>query len=63
MVSALPETQIARLVARGMDEADARARLAAQMPLEDKAAFADVLLDNEGTLEELEAQVDRFWQV
>ena len=45
-----------------MDEADARARLAAQMPLEDKVVFADVLFDNEGTLEELEAQVDRFWR-
>ena len=62
VVSALPETQIRRLVARGMDEADARARLAAQMPLEDKVVFADVLLDNEGTLQELEAQVDRFWR-
>jgi dephospho-CoA kinase len=44
-----------------MDEDDARARLAAQMPLEDKAAVADVLLDNEGTEAELEAQVDRLW--
>ena len=62
VVSALPETQIRRLVARGMDESDARARLAAQMPLEDKVAFADVLFDNEGTIEELETQVDRFWR-
>ena len=62
VVSTLPETQIRRLVARGMDEADARARLATQMPLEDKVAFADVVFDNEGTLEELEAQVDRFWR-
>ena len=61
VVSAEPETQIGRLVARGMDEADARARLAAQMPLADKAEVADVVLDNEGTLEELEGQVDRLW--
>jgi dephospho-CoA kinase len=61
VVSAEPETQIARLVARGMDEADARARLAAQMPLSEKAQVADVVLDNEGSLEELEAQVDRLW--
>jgi dephospho-CoA kinase len=32
------------------------------MPLEDKVAFADVLFDNEGTLEELGTQVDRFWR-
>ncbi|HEY8018750.1 MAG TPA: dephospho-CoA kinase [Actinomycetota bacterium] len=61
VVSAEPETQIGRLVARGMDEADARARLAAQMPLAEKAEVADVVLDNEGTLEELENQVDRLW--
>ncbi len=61
VVSARPETQIRRLVARGLDEADARARLATQMPLEEMAAVADVLLDNEGTLAELERQVDRLW--
>jgi dephospho-CoA kinase len=61
VVSASRATQIARLLARGMDEEDARARLAAQMPLEDKAAEADVLLDNEGTEDELRAQVDRLW--
>jgi dephospho-CoA kinase len=61
VVSAGTETQIARLVARGMDEADARARLAAQMPLAEKSEVADVVLDNEGTLDELERQVDRLW--
>jgi dephospho-CoA kinase len=61
VVSASTPTQIARLAARGMDEDDARARLAVQMPLEEKAAVADVLLDNEGTTAELEAQVDRLW--
>jgi dephospho-CoA kinase len=61
VVAAEPETQIARLVARGMDEADARARLAAQMPLSRKAEVADVVLDNEGSLDELRDQVDRLW--
>jgi len=61
VVSASPATQIARLLARGMSEQDARARLAAQMPLEDKVVVADVVLDNEGTEEELEAQVERIW--
>jgi dephospho-CoA kinase len=44
-----------------MDEEDARARLAAQMPLEQKAEVADVVLDNEGSIDELERQVDRLW--
>jgi len=61
VVSARPETQIARSVARGMDEADARARLAVQLPLGDKVERADVVLDNEGTLEALEEQVARLW--
>jgi dephospho-CoA kinase len=61
VVSASTSTQIARLVARGMGEEDARARLASQMPLEDKAEVADVLLDNEGTEAELRAQVERLW--
>jgi dephospho-CoA kinase len=61
VVAASPETQVFRLVARGMPEDDALARMAAQMPLEDKAAVADVVIDNEGSLEELRAQVDRLW--
>jgi dephospho-CoA kinase len=62
VVTASEPRRIARLIARGMDEADARARLAAQMPLEDKAGAADVVLDNDGTETELEAQVDTLWK-
>jgi dephospho-CoA kinase len=61
VVSAAPETQVARSAARGMEEADVRARIAAQLPLEERARMADVLLDNEGSLEELEAEVDVLW--
>ena len=61
VISADPETQVARTVARGMDEADVRARLAAQLPIEERARAADVLLDNEDTLEDLEAEVAVLW--
>ncbi len=61
VVSASPPTQLERVVARGMDPADAEARMAMQMPLDERAPHADVLLDNEGTLEELERQVERLW--
>jgi len=62
VVSALVATQIERLMRqRGMSEAAIRARIDAQAPLEDKAAVADFLVDNEGTLAELESQVERLW--
>jgi dephospho-CoA kinase len=62
VVSARVETQIERLLRdRAMSEDEVRARIAAQAPLEEKAAAADVILDNEGTLEDLEREVDRLW--
>jgi dephospho-CoA kinase len=61
VVEADLETRVARLVQRGLREADARARIAAQATDEQRRAVADVVLDNSGTPEELAAQVDRFW--
>ena len=62
VVSATVAMQIERLMRqRGMSEAAIRARIDAQAPLEDKAAVADLLVDNGGTLDELEGQVERLW--
>lgn len=62
VVSATVGTQIERLMRqRGMSEPSIRARIDAQAPLEDKAAAADFLVDNEGSLDELESQVERLW--
>jgi dephospho-CoA kinase len=62
VVSATVATQIERLMRqRGMSEASIRARIDAQAPLEDKAAVADFIVDNEGTLDDLESQVERLW--
>lgn len=61
VVSVSPETQVVRSVGRGMAEDDVRARIAAQLPLEERARQADVIIDNEGTLDDLERQVDRLW--
>ncbi|GER23431.1 dephospho-CoA kinase [Zafaria cholistanensis] len=47
---------------RGMAESDARARIAAQATDGERAAIADVVLENSGTLEELRAAVDRVWR-
>jgi dephospho-CoA kinase len=61
VVEADPETRVARLVQRGLTEEDARARMAAQATDEQRRAVADVVLDNSGTPDQLESQVDRFW--
>lgn len=62
VVSATFATQIERLMRqRGMSEPSIRARIDAQAPLEDKAAAADFLVDNEGSLDELESQVEQLW--
>jgi len=63
VVVAVPvSVQVERLMRdRGMSEAAVRARIDAQAPLEDKAAVADILLDNEGSPEELARQIDRIW--
>ncbi len=54
-----PQQQLQRLVARdGAGEADARARIAAQWPLERKRALADVVIENRGGWPELEAAVN-----
>jgi dephospho-CoA kinase len=46
---------------RGMSEGDARARIAAQASDEQRAAIAWWVVVNEGTLEELQAEVARLW--
>jgi dephospho-CoA kinase len=57
-----PEIAIARLVEhRGFSEADARARVARQASRQERVAKADFLIDNAGSLDELEAQADAAW--
>ena len=52
------EERVRRLVAhRGLDEADARARMARQLPDDVRNAAADVIIDNNGPLEDLAPQV------
>lgn len=56
------EVQVERLVRdRGMTEADARARIAAQATREDRIAVATHVIDNTGTLDDLRARVAEVW--
>ncbi|HVA71108.1 MAG TPA: dephospho-CoA kinase [Acidimicrobiales bacterium] len=54
-----PTTALKRLCTlRGLSEDDARARLAVQMSNDERAALADLVFWNEGTLDDLFAQLD-----
>jgi len=53
--------QLERLVERGMPEADARARIANQLPIDEKLARATYVIDNSGTREETRAQTEKVW--
>ena len=58
-----PEVAVRRLVAdRGLTAAEARARLARQAPRPARLALADFVIDNNGALADLEAQVARCWE-
>ncbi len=63
LVSAPPQVQIERLVARnGYTDQQARQRLNAQLPLEEKVRRSRWVLDNSGTEAELEQQLRRLWE-
>jgi dephospho-CoA kinase len=57
-----PALQVARLIERGLTEADARARLAAQMPAADKGRHADFVVETGGSPAETDRQVDAIWR-
>jgi dephospho-CoA kinase len=62
VVDVPPLTQATRLVRRrGMTPEQARARMAAQASREQRLAIADIVIDNSGTLAELDRQVGELW--
>ncbi|HEX4812453.1 MAG TPA: dephospho-CoA kinase [Nonomuraea sp.] len=62
VVDAADDVRIRRLAEhRGMAESDAEARIAAQARREDRLAVADLVIPNEGSLEELDARVSDVW--
>ena len=59
LVAVSKETQLKRLMERNhLSELQAKERIAAQMPLDEKRAHADLVLDNNGDLTALYAQLD-----
>ncbi|MFL4472568.1 dephospho-CoA kinase [Paeniglutamicibacter sp. MACA_103] len=63
VVAAPLEERLRRMVRdRSMAEADARARIAAQATDEQRAAVADVVIENSGSLEQLRQNVTEIWE-
>lgn len=57
------DVAVARVVAQGrVGEADARARVAAQVSRQERRALADFVVDNAGDRAALEAEVERCWR-
>jgi len=62
VVDSLPRTQIERLARhRGMTREQAKSRMAAQASREQRLAIADIVVDNSGSLAELDRQVGDLW--
>jgi len=62
VVEAPEPVRLARLTGiRGMSEADARARIAAQVSDAERRAVADHVITNAGSAEDLDRQVERLW--
>jgi dephospho-CoA kinase len=61
VVDVPPEVQVTRLAGRGMPAEQARARMAAQATREQRLAVADIVIDNSGTLAEMDRRVSEVW--
>lgn len=58
------EIQVDRLMKRdGIGREEAALRLGAQIPLEEKAKIADVVIDNSGSIDDTRLQVERAWRM
>ena len=61
VVDVPPGVQVERLAGRGMPEEQARARMAAQAARERRLAVADIVIDNSGSLDDLDQRVAEVW--
>jgi len=61
VVTAPRDLRVRRLVGRGLTAADAEARIDAQASDEERRAIADHVVDNSGTLDDLDEAVDAVW--
>ncbi|MBI5846317.1 MAG: dephospho-CoA kinase [Deltaproteobacteria bacterium] len=62
VVSASPEVQVLRVMGRGFSEDQARARVAAQVPVSETEKCGDFIIRNNGALEETRKQVEEVFR-
>jgi dephospho-CoA kinase len=68
VVTASPKVQLQRLLNRStaqnrpLSQAEAQARIDSQMPLSEKIKYADFVIENNSTIEELRQKVDALWK-
>jgi dephospho-CoA kinase len=63
LVLIVPEEQVRRLMTRnGISKGEAEKRLKSQMPISEKIALADILIDNDGSIPETEKKVGQLWR-
>lgn len=60
-ISSDEDTRVARLASRGLDEDDARARIALQASDAERREIADFVIENDRTIEDFEADLLEFW--
>lgn len=67
VVTSSRDLQIQRIVERShsqnrpLTECEAQARIDSQMPVSEKVKYADIVIENNGTLESLQGQVNQIW--
>jgi dephospho-CoA kinase len=63
VVACDPQTQVKRVMERdGLSEAEARQRLAAQLPIEEKVERANYVIRTDGAFDDTDRQVKEVWQ-
>jgi dephospho-CoA kinase len=62
VAAASPAAQLRRVIDRGLSETEARLRITAQLPIEDKIRRADYVIRTDSTFVETDAQVRKVWE-
>ncbi|MDQ7056597.1 MAG: dephospho-CoA kinase [Persephonella sp.] len=55
--------QLKRLIEKGLSREEAEKRIKAQMPVEEKIKYADIVIENTGSIEELEKEVREIYEI